>query len=96
MMEVVVILVVFMLIIVALIVAMLLHYDHKVAKGYIVGKRHYQERINTKYDSSVNGFVSEKLPEHFTIIVADSKGMDEINVSEAEYNQCKEGDKWER
>lgn len=88
-------LLVFVFLMVALMLVLMLC-DHRVDNGYIVGKAHNPMRAIQEWDSLLHRHTLRYLPERFVIYVADCKGVEEITVTEADYAQYKEGQKWQR
>lgn len=88
-------LLVLVLIVIVMVLAMLMC-DHRVDDGYIVGKAHHPMRAIQDWDSLLHRHTLRYLPERFIIYVADCRGVNEITVTEADYAQYKEGQKWQR
>ncbi|WP_280646660.1 MULTISPECIES: hypothetical protein [unclassified Dysgonomonas] len=70
--------------------------EHEVESGYVVDKEHLPESTEMVYDTTFNLDTPQTTPECFVIWVADRNGVEEIYVSEDEFNEIKEGQKWQR
>ncbi len=92
-MEVIIIL---MLVFVVVSFGLLFLESHKVMTGYIVGKIHHPMRAIQYWDSFLHRHTLRYLPERYVIYVADCKGVEEITVTEAEFELYNEGQEWQR
>ena len=92
-MEVIILILVFMMVAIMLVLMLC---DHRVDNGYIVGKAHNPMRAIQDWDSLLHRNTLRYLPERFIIYVADCKGVEEITVTEAEFESYSEGQEWQR
>lgn len=70
--------------------------EHKVTDGYIVGKEHHPIRAIQEYDSFIHRKVLHYIPERYVIYVADTNGVNEVVVTESEFEMLTEGAKFQR
>ncbi len=88
-------LLVFVFLMVALMLVLMLC-DHRVDNGYVVGKSHYPMRAIQYWDSFLHRHTLRYLPERYVLYVADCKGVEEITVTEDEFESYSEGQEWQR
>ena len=87
----------FILIIILVLISLIFIFgDHRVDDGYIVGKAHHPMRAIQYWDNFLHRYTLRYLPERYVIYVADCKGVEEITVTEAEFELYSKGQEWQR